>query len=100
MKNHEFKIQLPDVKNALRDGGLLYTAEGNHKNVLRFENVGAFSRAGWVLFGAGYGLLSPIAYARKYGYSKQLINHWIHRDGKIIMIYYTDGAKFSFLIDY
>ena len=96
---YKFDLQPHDIKLALSASGLAYAAEGNHKNILRFLSLPAFAQALLTLNNAGYVLASKKHFAMRYGMSKQLVTHWIVRDGKLIEIYYKDDVRMAFVVD-
>lgn len=98
-KNAILTIQPSDIKILLLDNNLHYTAQGHHQTSLVFKTVTSWSRAINVLYEAGYNLISPKMYAKKYGISKQLLHYRVYRDGKLIQIVYDDGRQIIFIVD-
>ena len=85
------------VSAAILQTGAEVVVQGKARNRFVFERRSDFFEVGKLLFDWGLILERPVEHAKRFGVSKQAVEHWVNRDAKrVAIIFQTD--RWSLLI--
>lgn len=88
------------VSSTVRSLGVPYGQNGACRNVYVIARLSDFFAVGSSLFSQGFTLYSPADYAKKSGVSRQMVDHWLMREGvRIAIKFERKGKNLLFVVE-